>query len=731
MIRFALAAALLVLAPASAAMSDDPLEARVERLLAEMTLAEKLGQLTVESNAPSGFEDALRSGAVGNVINFKDADETRRVEAFTAQTRLRIPMLRGLDVLQGYRTQFVVPLGQAASFDPDLNRRAAEAIAREAVAQGVNWTFAPMVDVSRDPRWGRVAEGAGEDPHLGSLMAAARVRGYRAGGLVVTAKHFVGYGAPEAGLDYAPADMSESTLRDLHLPPFRAAVAAGAESIMPAFNALNGIPATVNRRLLDGVLRREWGFAGFLVSDWGAIDQLGNHGIDPDLGAMARNALAAGVDVDMASTTFRTRLPAEIAAGRVPMAAVDAAVRRVLTVKLGARLDRRTVPSPEDAEAAMLTPATRALAVEMARRSTVLLKNDGGFVPLDGVRRMLLVGGMADSPDDHVGPHAALWRRSDVVTVRRAIEARAAVSGVAVEYRAGCAPDCTSEAGFAEAVAAADRADVVLAVLGEPGDMIGEAASRADPNLPGRQAALLERLVGTGKPVILVVMSGRPLILPTAAERVPAILAAWYPGTFGAIGLAEILFGDVAPSGRLPMTWPRHAGQIPIAHNRLRSGRPYEATEKFTSKYIDMETKPHFPFGHGLSTTTFAYAEPAVDRTEVATDGTVSVSVMVTNTGPHGGREIVQAYVRDVQASRVRPERSFKGMAAVDLAPGETRRVAIRLDVRALGFHDETGAYRVEPGRFRVFVGPSSEADLAVEFTTTGPAYEGPAPVPD
>ncbi|WP_261968144.1 glycoside hydrolase family 3 N-terminal domain-containing protein [Prosthecodimorpha staleyi] len=714
----ALAALVAVVPPAAA---DPAIEARIDALIARMTLAEKIGQLTVESHGPFGTRERIATGEIGNVINYANAGETTDVQAEAAKSRLGIPLLTGLDVLHGYRTLFMVPLGQAASFDPDLNRRAAEAIARETTLQGVNWTYAPMVDIGRDPRWGRVVEGAGEDPWLASRMAAARVTGYRAGGLVVTPKHFVGYGAPAAGLDYAPADMSEATLRDVYLPPFRAAVEAGAEAIMPALSALNGIPASVDGRLLTGVLRGEWGFRGFVVSDWGAIDQLGNHGIDPDRAVMARKTFAAGIDMDMASGTYRTRFAEEVAAGQVSEAAIDAAVRRVLRVKFEAGLDTRKPIPWKEAEAGMLAPATRELAVEVARRSIVMLENRRETLPIEGRRKVLLVGALADIAREHVGPHAAQYREQDVVTIRRALAERAARAGMAFDFQPGCDAFCTDERGFGAAVRAARAADVIVAVLGEPGDIAGEAASRADPNLPGRQQALLERLVATGKPVVLVIMAGRPLIVPWVAEHVSALLTTWYPGTYGSRALAEILFGDTAPSGRLPMTWPRHPGQIPISYDRLRSGRPAERDQKFTSKYVDVDWTPQFAFGHGLSTTRFAYDGLRLDRTEVGTDGRLTATVTVTNTGRRAGREVVQLYVRDVQASRVRPDRQLKGVASVDLAPGEAKPVSIPIDVADLGFHDETGTYRVEAGRFEIFVGGSSEASLSVAFTATGP----------
>lgn len=712
----ALAAALLAAATVPAGASD-PIEARIDALLARMTLEEKIGQLTLKSDGHPNVREDVASGRAGAVINFTKAAATREITELWRKAPHGIPLLRGLDVLQGYRTIFPVPLAQAASFDAELNRRAAAAIARESAVQGINWTYAPMVDIGRDPRWGRVVEGAGEDPWLGALMARARVQGYRAGGLLVTPKHYVGYGAPRAGLDYAPADMSEETLRDVYLPPFRAAVEAGADAIMPALNALNGIPASVDGRLLKDVLRGEWGFDGFVVSDWGAIDQLGNHGIEPEIPAMAREAFRAGVDMDMASAAYQAWLPGEVAAGRIAMKDVDTAVRRVLRVKFRAGLDREApILPPEQAEARMLAPETTALAVEVARRSIVLLKNERDLLPLDGVKRIALVGGIADSEGDHVGPHAAQWRPGEVTTIRQAMEARAARSGVAVEYRAGCTPDCVEgTGGFDAAVAAATAADVVVAVFGEPGEISGEAASRADLKLPGGQQALLERLHATGKPVILVIVAGRPLTLPWAFEKLPAVLTAWYPGGFGSVALAEILFGDVAPSGRLPMTWPRHMGQIPIAYDSLRSGRPASAA-KFTSKYVDIPETPQFPFGFGLSTTRFAYRSPALDRDRVPVDGEVEVSVEVTNTGRREGREVVQLYVRDLQASRVRPERQLKGVALVDLKPGETRRVSIGLDVASLGFHRRDGRYVVEPGTFRLFVGGSSDADLSVDL---------------
>jgi beta-glucosidase len=656
----------LVLALATVAVSQaraDAIDRKIDALMRRMTQADKIGQVTLASIAEVFDYDKVTSGAYGNVMNFGTAPEFAKVLAAWEKSRLKIPLLHGTDIIYGNRTLFVPPLGQAASFDLALNRAASEQAALESVAAGTNWTYAPMVDLNRDPRWGRVVEGAGEDVHLAACLAGARVAGLRAGGLVTTAKHFVAYGFGEGGRDYDAVEMGEPFLRDRVLPPFRAAIAAGAETVMSSFNAFNGVPATANPHLLKDILRRDMKFRGIVTSDWGAIDQLKNHGLSPDALDLTVATFNAGVDLDMASDFFRTHLPTAIAEGRVSKARLDEAVRRVLRVKFEADLGRRMHLDPEEAKAtqAKLDPRGRAVAIEMGRRTTLLLHNPKNRLPLADVKRIALVGGLADSPRDHMGPHPALSKPGDIVTLRAAITERAAKAGASVDYLEACGacrfPAEADAATIAEAAKRASEADVVLAVVGETYEESGEAAARADLALSAPQVELIDALAATGKPVVVILTGGRPMLVENIIGEVDAIAMVWFPGTYGAIGAAEVLFGDVSPSARLPMSWPRSTGQLPLSYDRLPTGRPASADDKWTNKYIDVAWTPRFPFGYGLSYGATTLSPPRLDRATAKPGDTVRVSTSVTNTGSMAVRETVQVYVHDVIASRSRPSR--------------------------------------------------------------------------
>jgi beta-glucosidase len=613
-----------------------------------------------------------------------------------------------------------VPLAQAATFDPAMAREAARIAAKEASAAGVNWTFAPMADLSRDPRWGRIVEGAGEDPLLNRVFSAARVEGFRAGGLATSLKHFVGYGGAIGGRDYDTSEIGPADLRDLHLPAFKAGVEAGAETVMASLNAMDGVPGAVNEAMLDGVLRGEWGFRGFVVSDWDGVKELMAHGAAADGAEAARRSLMAGVDMDMESGLFVRHLPDEIAAGRVPMSRIDEAARRILRVKMEMGLFGRPDPDPVAANRAILLPEYRAKARAAARDSMVLLKNRDGALPLrDGVRSIALVGALAADGGDQLGPHAARGWPDESVTVRRGLEERAAHAGARVTYAQGCDAQCGTNEGFAEAVRAAQGADVVVAVLGEPRTQSGEGASRVSLDLPGRQAELLDALIGTGKPVVVVLMAGRPLLLGPRLDQVAGLIMAWYPGTEGGPALAEILFGDASPSGRLPVTWPRHVGQVPLAYNRLPSGRPSMPDNRFTLGYMDGSLEPLFPFGYGLSYTSFAYSSLSVLTPRVGADDVARVRVRVTNTGARAGREVAQLYVRDPVATRSRPIRELKAFETVWLEPGESREVTFQVPAADLGFHLTDGSFVVEPGAFQVWAGGDSRAALEGRFEVT------------
>ena len=718
------ALALCIAGPAFAQRSAA--EQKIDSLLARMTLEEKLGQLNQLSvnQQPTPEQLALvRKGLVGSFLNLTGAAATRDAQRIAVtESRLRIPLIFGHDVIHGYRTIFPIPLGEAASWDPEAVEAAARVAAREAAAAGVHWTFAPMVDIARDPRWGRIAEGSGEDPYLGSAMAAARVRGFQgadprsADAVLATVKHFAAYGGAEGGRDYNTVDLSERTLREVYLPPYRAALDAGAGSVMTSFNEIGGIPSTASPWLMTTVLRREWGFRGFVVSDWTAINELLNHGVAASRGDAGKLALEAGVDMDMVSRIYVDDLPALVRTGRIPVALVNEAVRRVLRAKaaLGLFDDPYHGASPERERAVLLAPEHRQLARRVAEEAIVLLKNDGQLLPLGSrVRSVAVIGPLADDKVAALGSWPGRGDPRDAVTPLEGIRARA--GSVTVVYAKGCGITDTASAGFADAVTAAKQADVVVLVLGEAGDMSGEAASRANLDLPGIQPRLFEAIYATGTPIVLVLMNGRPLTIPWAAEHVPAIVESWFLGIETGPALAAVLFGDVSPSGKLPVTFPRAVGQIPLYYNHKNTGRP-TGPDKYTSKYTDLPVTPLFPFGHGLSYTTFSYSDLRLSSPRITPAGTESVSVTVTNTGSREGVEVVQLYVHDEVASVTRPVRALAGFRRVSLKPGEARTVEFQLTPKELGLYNQNMKFVVEPGRFRVFVGGSSVGGLEAEF---------------
>src|SRR5213596_3287731 len=689
-------------------------ERKIDSLLARMTLEEKLGQLNQLSvdNQPSPEQtDLVRKGLVGSFFNLTGAAATRDAQHIAVtESRLRIPLIFGHDVIHGYRTIFPIPLGEAASWDPEAVEAAARVAAREAAAAGLHWTFAPMVDIARDPRWGRIAEGSGEDPYLGSAMAAARVRGFQGAdprapdAVLATVKHFAAYGGAEGGRDYNTVDLSERTLREVYLPPYRAALDAGAATVMTSFNEIGGIPSTASPWLMTTLLRREWGFRGFVVSDWTAVAELMNHGVAGSRADAGKLALEAGVDMDMVSRIYVDVLPALVRTGRISVAVVNEAVRRVLRAKaaLGLFDDPYHGASPERERSVLLAPEHRQLARRVAKESIVLLKNDASLLPLGPrVKSVAVIGPLADDKVAALGSWPGRGDPRDAVTPLEGIKQRAGGGSVSVLYEKGCEITDTATAGFAGAVAAAKQADVAVLVLGEAGDMSGEAASRANIDLPGVQQRLLEAIQATGTPIVLVVMSGRPLTIPWAAEHVPAIVESWFLGVETGPALAAVLFGDVSPSGKLPATFPRAVGQIPLYYNHKNTGRP-TGPDKYTSKYTDLPVTPLFPFGHGLSYTTFGYSDLRLGAPRIAPAGTLKVSVTVTNTGAREGAEVVQLYVHDEVARVTRPVRALAGFRRVSLKPGEARTVDFQLTSKELGLYNRDMKFVVEPGKFRV-----------------------------
>jgi beta-glucosidase len=751
-------------APARRAARQDDVERKVEALLARMTLEEKLGQLQqsggdVAGKANPDLLEAARAGRLGSTLGVRGARNANELQRAAVEgSRLKIPLIFGFDVIHGYRTIFPIPLGEAASWDPSAAERSAYVAATEARAAGLHWTFAPMVDVARDARWGRIAEGAGEDTYLGSAFARARVRGFQGSDysapdrVVACAKHFVAYGAAESGRDYNTTDMSEQRLREVYLPPFKAAVEAGVGTLMSAFNDVNGVPASGNRFTLTKVLRGEWGFDGFVVSDYTSVTEMIAHGYAADGADAARLALASGVDMEMVGRLYNENGAALLRQGKLKMSDVDEAVRRILRVKFRAGLfDRPYVD--ESRESLLLSADHLRAAREVAARSLVLLKNRAATLPFKkDVRTIAVVGPLADDPRAIIGSWAGDGRPQDSLTLLQGIKAKVSPrtrvlyeKGVAIEGRgilgnydapppnpsaaggtnvaaagdiapARLATTPTERDSIERAVRAARDADVVVVAVGETADMSGEAASRTSLDLPGRQLELLQAIHETAKPYVVVLMNGRPLSIGWVAENSPAILEAWFAGTRGGEAIADALFGDYNPGGKLPVTFPRSAGQEPLYYNQTTTGRP-PTIEKYTSKYLDVPVEPVYPFGHGLSYTTFRLSNLRLSAPRINTSGSVEVNVDVENTGQRAGDEVVQLYIRDVAASRVRPIKALKGFSRVTLQPGERRTLTFKLTSAELGFYDEAMRFVVEPGAFKVMAGRSSADPEMLEAT--------------
>nr|AGS54238.1 periplasmic beta-glucosidase [uncultured bacterium contig00163] len=621
-----------------------------------------------------------------------------------------------------------------------LIERTAQTAAREAAADGLSWTFSPMVDIARDPRWGRVAEGAGEDPYLGGEVARAMVKGYQQGDLrnpnaiLACVKHFAMYGAAEAGRDYNTTDMSRQRMYNEYLPPYKAAVEAGAGSVMTSFNEIDGMPATGNKWLLDDLLRGQWGFSGFVVTDYTAISEMTQHGVG-DKTKVAELAINAGSDMDMVSAYYHDELPALVRSGKVKEATIDASCRRILEAKykLGLFSDPyRGLRAKSETELAgqMMTPAALALSKEAAVKSMVLLKNDGEVLPLSASKRIAFVGPLVQNQRDLVGSWSAAgdWRKA--VSLWNALEEKFGKDKFL--YALGCnlvddeplrttlnlpVDSRTPQELISEAVQVAQRADVVVAVLGESQGMSGEAASRTDIGLLGNQAELLKALKKTGKPVVLVLMNGRPLALQWENDNLDAILETWFAGTQAGHAIADVLFGDANPSGKLTVTFPLNAGQIPIFYNHKNTGRPFQARQKFTSKYLDAPNEPLYPFGFGLGYSAFKYSEVALSSPEMAMDGTIEASVTVSNTGKYAGEEVVQLYIRDLVGSVTRPVKELKGFKKILLKPGESKEVKFTVTPNMLAFYNADLQFAAEPGDFHVFIGESSATNNKAAFT--------------
>jgi beta-glucosidase len=730
-LMLALAAVLflsLVSAPLSHSEQRASVETRVEALLARMTLAEKLGQLQqLDGEGNGNFRpeqlDLIRQGRLGSTLNVRGAKRTNQLQHVAVEeSRLKIPNLFGFDVIHGYRTIFPIPLAEASSWDPASAERSASIAASETYASGLRWTFAPMLDIVRDPRWGRITEGAGEDPFLGAAFARARVHGFQGddygvpGKILACAKHWVAYGAAEGGRDYNTTDMSEQTLREIYFPPFKAAVDAGVGTLMSAFNDLNGVPTSANPFTLTQVLRGEWKFDGFVVSDYTSVKELINHGIAATEKDAAQAAINAGVDMEMVSRLFNQHGPELLKEGKVSQATIDEAVRRILRIKFRLGLFEHPYTDEAPESTALLTAANRTAAREIASRSMVLLKNDRELLPLSkSIGSIAVVGPLADDHRAPLGWWSGDGHDEDTVTALAGIRAKVSPQ-TKVIYAKGCEILGDSTTGFSEAVSAARQADITVVFVGEAKEMVGEAASRSTLDLPGRQMDLVKEIQATGKPTIVVLINGRPPTMGWIVDNVPAILEAWMGGTESGNATADVLFGDVNPGGKLPVTFPRVVGQVPIYYNHMNTGRPPEANNRYTSKYLDVPWTPQFPFGFGLSYTQFKITNLQLSEPRIATSGKLGVSVEVENVGKRSGDEVVQLYIRDVAASMTRPVKELKGFKRITLKPGEKQRVEFTLGPEHLGFYNREMKFVVEPGEFKVMVGASSEDVIEKSF---------------
>jgi len=720
----------ICIAVGNKAWAQDSIGKSVDALMAKMTLAEKIGQLNQyngdwEATGPVTKEvgnkiDEIKQGRVGAVLNIMGTAHVRTFQDAAMQSRLKIPLLFGQDVIHGYRITFPIPLAEAASWDMNLIEKSARIAATEASASGINWTFAPMVDIARDPRWGRVMEGAGEDPYLGSLIAAARVKGFQGNGLgstdavMATAKHFAAYGAAIGGRDYNSVDMSLRTLWEVYLPPFKAALDAGAATFMNSFNDLNGIPATGSSYLQRDILKGQWGFKGFVVSDWGSIGEMIQHGYAKDNYQAAELALKAGSDMDMESRSYINNLAKLVADKKIPESLINDAVKRILTKKyelglfddpyrfINAGRERTMLNRPENVETAR----------SVASRSIVLLKNEGQVLPLShDLKTIAVIGPLAKAKKELKG----FWsldidKNENIVSLWDGMLKQAGQTRLL--YAQGCNISDATKAGFADALAAAQQADVVVMAMGEAPDMTGEAKSKANIHLPGIQEDLIKAIKATGKPVVVLLMAGRPMIFNWTADNANAILYTWWLGSQGGNAMADVLFGAYTPSGKLPITFPRTEGQIPIYYNHYNTGRPAQSDNdlNYRSAYIDLPNSPRYAFGYGLSYTTFQYTNMAFDKIipEIKDNETIGLSVEVENTGKFAGEEVVQLYIRDLVSQPVRPVKELKDFRKIMLQPGEKRRVLFTISRDKLAFYNDKLERITQPGDFQIMLGSAS-----------------------
>lgn len=724
------------LSSTSETKSDAKMESFLDSLIQVMTLDEKIGQLVLmstdwEKTGPTindNYKKLIEEGKVGNIFNAYTAKFTRELQQLAVEnTRLGIPLLFGYDVIHGHRTIFPISLGESSSWDLKAIENGARIAATEASAEGIHWTFAPMVDISRDARWGRVSEGSGEDVYLGSEIAKARVRGFQGDDLFETntilacAKHYAAYGAAIAGRDYNTVDMSDRELRTTYLPPFKATVDAGVATFMTSFNELNGIPASGNKYLLTDILRDEWGFEGFVVTDYTSINEMVPHGIAKDNKQAAEIAINAGVDMDMQGGVYMDYLKTLIAEGKVTEKQVTTAARRILALKykLGLFKDPYRYCDETREKELLMTPEHLEAARDMARKSSVLLKNSNQTLPVSKDKVIALIGPLADNKFDIIGSWSAAGDRyTKPVTVLEGFKEKISTPANLL-YTQGCEVNSENTTDFQNAINIAKKADVVVMVMGESEGMSGEAASRTSLDLPGNQKELLKAIKKLGKPIVLILMNGRPLTLEWENENMDAILETWFPGTMGGYAIADLIFGDANPSGKLTMTFPRNVGQIPIYYNVKNTGRPYELNgpeQKYRSRYLDVSNSPLYPFGYGLSYTTFKYADFTINKKEYAFKENINISVTVTNTGTFKGEEVVQLYVRDLVGSVTLPLKELKRFEKVLLNPNESKKVSFTLTSEDLAFYTKDMSFKAEAGEFKLFVGTNSDELLETTF---------------
>ncbi|WP_246223512.1 glycoside hydrolase family 3 N-terminal domain-containing protein, partial [Fulvivirga kasyanovii] len=712
-------------------------DAFIDSLINEMTLEEKIGQMTLYTSGwdvtgptlNENYKEELKAGRVGALFNAHTvAYNTDLQKIAVEETRLGIPLLFGYDVIHGHRTIFPIPLAEACTWNMEIIKETARLSAKEAAASGLNWTFNPMVDISRDPRWGRVAEGSGEDPYLGSLIARARVQGYQGDDLsdpftlMACVKHFAAYGAAQAGRDYHTVDMSDRVLRETYLPPYKAAIDAGVATVMTSFNEVDGVPASGNKYLLTEILRDEWGFDGFVVTDYTSINEMVPHGVVANEKEAAELAVNAGVDMDMQGSVFNDHLQKLVEEGKVEEKRIDEAVRKILEMKwrLGLFEDPYHYLDEAREKEVLFSKELMDHSLAVAKESIVLLKNDPvnskKLLPVSKeVKSIALIGPLGDNQQDLLGTWHASGDAGKVVTVLQGLKNEFPDAKITYAQGAGFSGD--DRKGFAEAVETARKADLVIMALGENYQQSGEAASRSEIGLPGVQQELLQAVHKTGKPVVALVMAGRPLTIEWIDESIPAVVNTWHLGTMAGQAIAEVLSGKYNPSGKLTMTFPRNVGQIPIFYNMKNTGRPFQAENKYTSKYIDVPNEPLYPFGYGLSYTTFTYNGLKLSKTEVTGNDSLEVEVTVENTGEYAGEEVVQLYIQDLVGSVTRPVKELKGFKKISLKPGESQVVKFTINPDDLKFYTRDMSFKAEPGDFMVTVGPNAAEGDTIKFS--------------